>query len=89
MLVPNPRALVFIRLTERDAIQQNRSRCGPVKSRAQTEQGRLAAAGRAEDRAGAAGGKSERNVLEHGQLARARVVGFGQLLNVEDRKRAH
>jgi hypothetical protein len=89
VLVANPGPLVFVFFPKGDAIQQDGARGRPIEPGAESQQGRLATARRAKDRAGAARGQRERDVPEHGQLARARVVGFGQVLNVEDRQGAH
>jgi hypothetical protein len=89
MLVPNAGPLVLILLAQGDSIQENRAGGRAVEARAQAEQSRLPTARWSEDRAGPAGGQSERNILEHGELTRAGVVGFGQVLDIQDRGRGH
>ena len=89
MLVPNPGPLVLIRFAQSNSIQQNRARRRPIEPGAESEERRLPAAGRSEDRAGSARGQNKGDVFEHRQFSRAGRVGFGELLDVEDGECCH
>ena len=68
------------------AIQPHRAGGGVVEAGAEAEQGRLAAAGRTDDRAGLAGRQREIDVAQDRQLPPRAAVGFAHPLDFEDRR---
>ena len=84
MLVANAGSFIFSRLAQCDSIQKHGARRWPIQSGTKTEQRRLSAARRPEDRTGRPLRQNEGNILEHGQSAGAGRVGFRELLDVKD-----
>ena len=88
-IVAQPRPAIFVQFAQPHAIQPHIARTGLVQPGAQAEQGGLAAARRAEDRASGALRQRKADVANHRKGAVATAISFAQPLHFQDGARIH
>ena len=85
--IPHRGQFILAQEIERVIVQGHRAGSGTVQAGAQAEERRLAAARGADNGAGRAGSEGERDIVENSQDAGAILIGFAEMLDIQERRR--